>query len=101
MSNTSNKYKRINISIPIETLQLLNEIAPPKKRSQIITKAVTQYANMIKRLQLREQLKTGYLANAESDRQIAEEWFPVEQEAYEKHVLKQEEEYLSECRKIV
>ncbi len=82
-------YKRINISIPIETLQLLDDIAPPKKRSQFITEAIKQYASEIKRLQLREQLKAGYLANAESDRQIAEEWFPIEQEVYEEYILKQ------------
>jgi len=73
MKVASKKHKRINISIPAETLQLLDEIAPPKKRSQFIAEAITQYASEIKRLQLREQLKAGYLANAESDRQIAEE----------------------------
>jgi CopG family transcriptional regulator/antitoxin EndoAI len=91
MEVASKRYKRINISIPIETLQLLDEIAPPKKRSQLITEAIKQYANEIKRLQLREQLKAGYIANAESDRKIAEEWFPIEQEVYEKHVLEQDE----------
>lgn len=85
------KYKRINISIPEETLQLLDEIAPPKKRSQFIVEAIMQYASEIKRLQLREQLKAGYTANAESDRQIAEEWFPIEQEVFEKHVLEKDE----------
>jgi CopG family transcriptional regulator / antitoxin EndoAI len=96
MKNVSSRYKRINISIPSETLQLLNDIAPPKKRSQIIVEAVTQYANTIKRLQLREQLKAGYLANAESDRQIAEEWFLIDQEAYDKDVLDKDEENRSE-----
>ena len=91
MEVTSKRYKRINISIPIETLQLLDDIAPPKKRSQFITEAIKQYANEIKRLQLREQLKAGYIANAESDRKIAEEWFPIEQEVYEKHVLERDE----------
>jgi len=86
MKTITKKHKRINISIPIETLQLINEIAPPKKRSQFIADAITQYASEIKRLELREQLKAGYLANAESDRQIAEEWFPLEQEAHEKYV---------------
>ena len=38
--------------------------------------------------QLRDQLKAGYLANAERDLQLAAEWFPLEEEAYgtiEKH----------------
>lgn len=91
MSDFSKKYKRINISIPIETLNLLDKIAPSKKRSQFIVEAVTQYANELKRLQLREQLKAGYMANAESDRQIAEEWFIAEQDVYDKQVMKQDE----------
>jgi CopG family transcriptional regulator/antitoxin EndoAI len=86
MKNVSTTYKRINISIPIETLKLLDKMAPPKKRSQFIAEAITKHAEEIKRLQLRKQLKAGYLANAESDRQIAEEWFSIEQEAYEKYV---------------
>jgi len=90
MNVTSKTRKRINISIPIETLQLLDEIAPPKKRSQFVAKAITQYANEVKRLQLRERLKAGYIANAESDRKIAEEWFPIEQEVYEEYVLEQD-----------
>jgi metal-responsive CopG/Arc/MetJ family transcriptional regulator len=67
---------------------LLDDIAPPKKRSQVITEAIKRYASEVKSLQLREQLKSGYLANAESDRQIAEEWFPIEQEIYEEYALK-------------
>jgi CopG family transcriptional regulator/antitoxin EndoAI len=86
MKDAAKTYQRVNISIPVETLRLLDEAAPLKKRSQFIAQAITRYANEMKRLQLREQLKAGYLANAESDRQIAEEWFPIEQEAYEKHV---------------
>ena len=86
MRSILKQYKRLNISLPIETLQLLEEVAPPKKRSQFIAEAITQYVSEIKHLQLREQLKAGCLANAESDRQIADEWFPIEQEAYETYV---------------
>ena len=91
MKSAPTTYKQINISIPMEVLKLMDEVAPPKKRSQFIVEAIMQYAIKIKRLQLREQLKKGYLANAESDRQIAEEWFPIEQETYEKYVLEQDE----------
>ncbi len=73
MNAASKKYKRINMCIPVETLQLLEEVAPPKKRDQFIAKAIAKYAREIKYLHLRKQLKAGYLANAESDRQIAEE----------------------------
>ena len=113
MKSAPTTSERINISIPIEVLKLLDEVVPPKKRSQFIAEAIMQYANDIKRLRLREQLKEGYLANAESDQQIAEECslrsptpsaygFPIEavhevtverseQEAYEKYVLEQDE----------
>ena len=33
---------------------------------------------------LREQLKAGYLANAEDNLKIAAEWFPLEEEAWQK-----------------
>ena len=33
---------------------------------------------------LREQLKAGYLANAGENLKIAAEWFPVEEEAWQK-----------------
>jgi len=33
---------------------------------------------------LREQLKAGYLANADENLRIAAEWFPLEEEAWQR-----------------
>jgi hypothetical protein len=33
---------------------------------------------------LKEQLKAGYLANADENLKIAAEWFPLEEEAWQK-----------------
>jgi hypothetical protein len=33
---------------------------------------------------LREQLKAGYLANADENLKIAAEWFPLEEQAWQK-----------------
>lgn len=86
------KRKRVNISLPVPVLEVLDEFAPRHRRSQFIAEAVMHYAEGIKARELAERLKAGYLARAERDRQIAEEWYPLEQEAYEEYVLNHEEE---------
>jgi CopG family transcriptional regulator/antitoxin EndoAI len=75
--------KRINITLPDTTLTVLDRIAPKGNRSRVISDAVLQYAKQHSRRSLRERLKQGYIANAELSRQIAEEWFPLEEEAWE------------------
>ncbi len=79
-------HKRINISLPEPLLRWLDEVAPKSRRSQFIAQAVEERITALQRQELRERLKAGYLANAEVDRQLAEEWFTIEQEAYEHYV---------------
>jgi CopG family transcriptional regulator / antitoxin EndoAI len=75
--------KRINIVLPEETLRVLNRIAPKGSRSRLIDRAVRQYVKGKSRMSLRERLKEGYLANAKESLATAEEWFPLEEEAWE------------------
>jgi CopG family transcriptional regulator/antitoxin EndoAI len=84
--------KRVNVSLPVTVLNMLDELAPNHRRSQFIAEAVMNYAAEVKARELAERLKAGYLARAERDRQIAEEWYPLEQEAYEEYVLSREEQ---------
>jgi metal-responsive CopG/Arc/MetJ family transcriptional regulator len=76
-------HKRINISLPEPLLRLLDDVAPKNRRSQFIAQAVEEHIAALRRHELRERLKAGYLANAKADRQLAEEWATVEQEAYD------------------
>lgn len=75
--------KRINITLPDSTLAVLDRMAPKGKRSKFISNAVLSYASGHTRKSLRERLKDEALANRERDLAIAEEWFPLEEEAWQ------------------
>jgi CopG family transcriptional regulator/antitoxin EndoAI len=75
--------KRINIILPDKTVAVLDRIAPKGARSRFIDRAVRHFVETQSRQSLREQLKSGYRANAERDLAIAAEWFPLEEEAWQ------------------
>ena len=74
--------KRVNIVLPDETLRVLDRVAGKGERSRFICEAVLPYVRSRGAANLRERLKHGALANAKLNLEIAEEWFPVEQEAW-------------------
>jgi CopG family transcriptional regulator/antitoxin EndoAI len=76
--------KRINIMLPEKTLAVLDRVAPRGNRSQFVSRAVLHYVETKGQENLREQLKAGYLANADENLRIAAEWFPLEEQAWQK-----------------
>lgn len=82
--------KRLNITLPEATVRVLDRVAAKGDRSRFISQAVLHYVHSQSAANLRERLKQGALANAKLDLEIAEEWFPVENEAWQK--LDQEEQ---------
>lgn len=76
--------KRINISLPEKTLRLLDRVTTRGKRSRFIDAAVRDYVKRKSRARIREELAEGYRQSAEEDLSLAAEWFPVEEEAWEK-----------------
>jgi CopG family transcriptional regulator/antitoxin EndoAI len=76
--------KRINIVLPDTTVRVLDRVAPKGDRSRFISQAVLHYVESVGQQNLREQLKAGYQANAKEGLRIALEWFPLEEEAWEK-----------------
>lgn len=76
---------RINVILPDETMRVLDRVAPRGNRSRVISDAVMHYVSSRGRSNLAEQLKAGALANAKRDMAIAEEWFPLEEEAWQQH----------------
>ncbi len=67
-------HQRINITLPKETIQLIDRIARKGKRSVIIDQAIRHYVRSVGRKTLREQIKEGAISRAERDLAIAEEW---------------------------
>jgi metal-responsive CopG/Arc/MetJ family transcriptional regulator len=76
--------KRVNIMLPETTMKVLDRVASKGNRSQFISRAVLHYVHSLGKQNLRRQLKAGYEANAEESLKIALEWFPLEEEAWEK-----------------
>ncbi len=73
--------KRLNITLPEETVRLMDRVAGKGRRSNLIDRAVRRYVKEETRANLRKQLAAAYQANAEEDLQLAQDWFPVEKQA--------------------
>ena len=76
--------KRVNIMLPESTLAVLDRVTSKGNRSRFISHAVLHYVKNRSQQVLREQLKAGYRANAEESAKMAVEWFPLEEEAWQK-----------------
>ena len=76
--------RRINIMLPERTLTVLDRVTSRGRRSQFISEAVLHYVQTRGKRSLRKHLKAGYQANADESLKIALEWFPLEEEAWQK-----------------
>jgi CopG family transcriptional regulator / antitoxin EndoAI len=75
-------YRRINITLPAKTVQLIDRVSKKGNRSRLIDKAVRRYVTDSRRANLRKRLKEGALRHAERDLSLAEESFFLEEEAW-------------------
>jgi hypothetical protein len=73
-----------NVGPPVETIKLLDRVAPKGNRSRLISEAVLHYLDSKAKGNLPERLKAGALANAGRDLEIAQEWFPFDEEAWQR-----------------
>jgi len=80
--NTS-MNKRINVILPTATVAVLDKVAAKGNRSALIDRAIRHYVRTEGRRNLRERLKQEAQANAARDLQMAAEWFPLEEEAWQ------------------
>ena len=76
--------KRINLVLPDRTLAVLDRVVPKGDRSRLVFAAVLHNVETKGKQRLRQQLKAGYLANADENLRIAAEWLPGEEEVWQK-----------------
>jgi CopG family transcriptional regulator/antitoxin EndoAI len=74
--------RRVNITLPEETVRLLDHVAKRGDRSRLIDQAVRSYIRAEGRARLRKLLREGARQRAERDLRLAEEWFPVDEEPW-------------------
>ncbi len=77
-------HKRLNITLPETTVALLETVAGKGERSIFIDTAIRSYIKQTKQENLRESLKNGAIARSQRDLSLAEEWFDVEEELWQK-----------------
>ena len=75
-------HRRLNITLPEETVRLIDRVAKKGDRSRFIAEAVERYVVEIGRDNLRKRLKEGAVRRAERDLQLASEWFGIEEETW-------------------
>ena len=78
-------HRRINVSFSEETLDLIDRVTKQKNRSRFIENAVRYYIRSVGRANLRKQTKEGTILQAERDIELAEEWFNLEEETWQKN----------------
>ncbi len=75
--------KRINIVLPETTIRVMNRMAKPGERSRFIDRAVRHYIANCSAEALRARLEYTAVRDRDLDREVAEEWFAVDQEAWQ------------------
>ena len=75
--------RRLNIVLPEETIQVLDRVAPKGTRSRLISEAVLYYVTSRAKSNLAARLKEGSLANAQRDLEIAQQWFSLDEQAWQ------------------
>lgn len=77
---------KITMTLPVDLVEKLRQVAGGRKRSRFVAEVTRRAIDEIERQRLREDLIRGYQANAQMDREIAEEWHPLEEEAWDREI---------------
>jgi CopG family transcriptional regulator/antitoxin EndoAI len=77
-------HKRVNVTLPEETIRLIDRWARHGNRSRFIDDAVRYFVREHGRTRLRQLLEEGAERRATRDLAVAEEWFPVDKDAWRK-----------------
>jgi len=77
-------HRRLNITLPEETVRLIDRIAKSGDRSRLIDQAVREFLRGKQRTSLRKQLEEGARRRASRDLALSEEWTSLEEEAWHK-----------------
>jgi len=75
-------HQRVNITLPNETLRLIDRVTRKGDRSRFIDAAVRYYVEAIGKAGLKQRLKEGAVARAKRDLSLAEEYFALEEEGW-------------------
>jgi CopG family transcriptional regulator/antitoxin EndoAI len=75
-------HRRINITLPEETVRLIDRVAPKGDRSGLIALAITHCVEATGHARLRKLLKEGAIRRGDRDLRLAAEWFALDEETW-------------------
>jgi CopG family transcriptional regulator / antitoxin EndoAI len=76
---------RINVTLPREMIESLNQIAGPRSRSRLIAESLREYIRQMKAAELGKQLEEGYCAAAAGNIAMTEEFEAVDLEGWDEY----------------
>lgn len=79
----STAHRRINITLPEDTVRLMDRVAAKGDRSRLIADAVQQYLRETSRVQLKKQLQEGAVRRAKRDLKLVHEWFFIDKKTWQ------------------
>ena len=74
--------RRLSLTLPDETLRLIDRAVGDGSRSRLVDEAVRHYLATVGRKRLAARLKEGARRRAARDLQVVGEWFPLDEEAW-------------------
>jgi len=77
-------HRRVNVTLPEETIRLIDKSANHGNRSRFIDEAVKYFVREHGRGELRRLLEEGAAKRAARDLAIVEEWFHADEDAWRK-----------------
>jgi CopG family transcriptional regulator/antitoxin EndoAI len=78
-------YRRLNITLPEETIRLLDRVAAKGERSNLIAEAVAKYVTDMGKTRIKKRMRERAVERAELDLRIAEEWLGADREEWDAH----------------
>ena len=79
----SSAYEKRNFTLRTDTSRLLDRLPRDVNRSRLVDEAIRERLAGLTRAKLRKQLEEGYTARAADNLRMVEEWFGLEEEAWE------------------
>lgn len=78
-------YKRINVTLPEDTVRIIDRVAKKGERSRFIAEAIKHYAQAMTRASLRKKLKEEATQWAAHDLKLTEDFLHVDEETWSSH----------------
>jgi metal-responsive CopG/Arc/MetJ family transcriptional regulator len=76
---------RINVTLPKELIESVNQITGPRSRSRLIAESLREHIRQIKKDELEKQLEEGYRTTAKESIVLAHEFEAADLEGWDEY----------------